>query len=215
VNAWLFAVLLAAANPSEALPAPPDATAEAIMSRIEGAEPDVASYRAGVEFTVGLHSFPFLRKTLHGETYFKRPDRLELVFDDLPPFARQFRSVYVGLGTPPVWRTKFDITVAGEGPLDQHLVLTPKKRTGRLRDVAVYLDAASSLPARMVWTYRDGKIEMLQTIGPVEGHYVVLEQHGEIRLPGVSAFIRSRLHDYLFNVSIDDAIFTKTPSPSA
>ena len=88
-------VLVGAAVPSRALE-----TTDALLAKLAGADPDLRTYRADVAFDVGLHSFPYLRKTLHGNAYFKRPARMELVFSDLPPIARGFRNLYVGLGTP-------------------------------------------------------------------------------------------------------------------
>ncbi len=91
--------------------APQDAT-DALLARLAAADPDLRTYRADVAFDVGLHTFPYLRKTLHGNAYFKRPARMELVFSDLPPIARGFRNLYVGLGTPGDWAQKFAITSA-------------------------------------------------------------------------------------------------------
>ena len=86
----------------------------ALMAKLAGADPDLRTYRADVAFAVGLHSFPFLHKTLHGNAYFKRPARMELVFTDLPPMARAWSNLYVGLGTPSDWEKKFTIASAAD-----------------------------------------------------------------------------------------------------
>ncbi len=194
---------------------PPAAAAstDEILTAMEAVNPDVETYRASVEFSVGLHWPLPLRKTVHGATYFKRPSKMEVVFADLPAFAQQFRNVYVGLGTPEDWHRKFDIATGLEAG-HEFLILTPKNAK-RLRRVDVHLDEASNLPSRIVWTYRDGRIEMVQTIARIDGEYVVAAQRAEIRLPGVSAWIATSVRDYSFNVPIDDAIFTKKADPAS
>src|ERR1700676_1569324 len=115
----------------------------AILATLAGADPDLRTYRADVAFDVGLRTFPFLRKTVHGNAYFKRPARMEIVFHDLPSYARGFSNLYVGLGTPSDWEKKFVITSAQEragGLAVTSLVLTPRKADRRLREVDVYVD---------------------------------------------------------------------------
>jgi hypothetical protein len=191
--------------------------AEALMQLLEGADPSLQTYRANVEFSVGLHTFPFLHKTVHGETFFKRPSRMEIVFADLPGFAQSFKNLYVGLGTPSDWEKKFEIDVAQEtlpnGKSLPHLVLTPRKADRRLQHVEVFIDPASSLPSRIIWRYRDGMIEMNQDIVQINGHSVIANQHADIRLPGVHAYVVATMGNYAFNVPVDDAVFTKKPAP--
>ena len=59
------------------------------------------------------------------------PARMELVFTDLPPIARGFRNLYVGLGTPSDWARKFAISSARER-LDGRVALV----TGAGRGIA-------------------------------------------------------------------------------
>ena len=209
IRILLATLLLAAAAPCSA--ATPSAAL--LLARLEAADPGLETYTASVEFKVGLHSFPFLRKTLHGEAYFKRPSRMELVFADLPPYARAFRNLYVGLGTPAEWEKKFTIDTAqtpGTGGASKpYLVLTPRASDHRLQHVDVYLDADLALPNRIVWTYRDGTIEMKQRFSAVDGHSVVSDQDADIRLPGIHAYVIATIARYAINVPVDDAVFTQ------
>ena len=182
-----------------------------ILATLAGADPDLRTYRADVAFDVGLRTFPYLRKTLHGNAYFKRPARMELVFTDLPPIARAWSNLYVGLGTPADWEKKFTITAAADSSgaaRERHLVLTPRAPDRRLRDVEVYVDRAVALPERIVWHYRDGRIEMLQRFSRVDGHDLIVSQDADIRLPAMHAFIHARITNYALNVDVDDAVFT-------
>lgn len=192
-------------------------TAVALMQKLESADPSLETYRASVEFSIGLHSFPYVRKTVHGQAYFKRPSRMEIVFTDLPGFAQRFKNLYVGLGTPSEWETKFDIDAASETPTDGsaavYLVMTPRKPDRRLQHVDVHIDPVSNLPQRIVWTYRDGSIEMKQKIVSFGGHHVIGAQTADIRLPGVHAYVNATIADYVINAPIDDAVFTKKPAP--
>ena len=191
-----------------------------LMEKLAGADPGLESYRADVAFEVGLHSFPYVRKTLHGNAYFKRPAKMELVFSDLPAFARAFRNVYVGLGTPADWQKKFTIGAAEEtagGRTVSYLVLTPRSADRRLREVDVYVDDAAALPERIVWQYRDGRIDMHQRFDRIAGHAVVVAQDADIRLPAVHAYVAARVSNYALNVDVSDSVFTPkiaaTPQP--
>ena len=201
--------------PAQARAATP--AAQELLAQLEGADPSLQTYRANVEFSVGLKTFPFLHKTVHGDTYFKRPGRMEFVFRDLPIFAQRFRNLYIGLGTPAAWETKFEIDVAQsvlpDGQAVSYLLLTPRKTDRRLQHVAVFIDRSSSLPSRIIWTYRDGAIEMKQDIVEVNGHNVVAAQNADIRLPGVHAYVNAKIANYAINVPVDDAVFTKALKP--
>jgi len=202
-------VLLANAAPLRA-----DDAASALLARLAGADPDLHTYRADVAFDVGLRSFPYLRKTLHGNAYFKRPARVELVFSDLPAIARAWSNVYVGLGTPSDWEKKFTIAAGAAAPArEAYLVLTPRVPDRRLREVDVFVDRDVPLPARIVWRYRDGVIDMHQRFGRVDGHDLVVAQDADIRLPAVHAYVNARITNYALNVDVEDAVFTaKSPS---
>jgi hypothetical protein len=202
-------VLLASLGAAAPLRAQDEAAA--ILATLAGVDPDLRTYRADVAFDVGMRTFPYLRKTLHGNAYFKRPARMELVFTDLPPIARAWSNLYVGLGTPSDWEKKFTITSAadaGTGSHGRHLVLTPRVADRRLRDVEVYVDRAVALPERIVWRYRDGRIDMLQRFARVDGHDVIVAQDADIRMPAFHAYVHSRITNYVLNVDVDDAIFT-------
>ncbi|MEO7040315.1 MAG: hypothetical protein ABI186_09830 [Candidatus Elarobacter sp.] len=208
----LAVVVLVVASFVAALPSRAEDGAAPLLARLASVDPGLQTYTADVAFDVGLHTFPFLRKTVHGNAYFKRPARMEIVFNDLPPIARSFRNVYVGLGTPSDWAKKFEIGSAVEqsdGHAVDYLVLTPRKPDHRLREVDVYLDGAVALPSRIVWRYRDGRIEMRQRFGRVDGHDLVVAQEADIRLPAMHAYVNARISNYAINVDVDDHVFTK------
>ena len=202
-------VLLASLGAAAPLRAQDEAAA--LLATLAGADPDVRTYRADIAFDIGLRTFPYLRKTLHGSAYFKRPARMELVFNDLPPIARAWSNLYVGLGTPSEWERKFTITSVIDPTSTTHeryLVLTPRATDRRLRDVEVYVDRTAALPERIVWHYRDGRIEMLQRFARVDGHAMIVSQDADIRLPALHAYVHARITNYILNVEIDDALFT-------
>lgn len=187
-----------------------------LLTRLAGANPGLQTYRADVAFDVGLKTFPYLRRTLHGNAYFKRPARMEVVFTDLPSYARGFSNLYVGLGTPSDWEKKFVIGSAQEtidGHAVTYLVLTPRGRDHRLREVDVYVDAISALPVRIVWCYRNGHIDLRQRFEQVEGHALIVAQDTDIRMPPVHAYVNSRISNYAVNVDVQDSVFTKKPDP--
>jgi len=188
-----------------------------LLAKISAADPGLQTYRADVAFDVGLKTFPWLRRTLHGNAYFKRPARMEVVFNDLPSYARGFSNLYVGLGTPSDWAKKFVIASAEDrtdGQAVTYLVLTPRGEDHRLREVDVYVDATSALPERIVWNYRHGRIDLHQQFAQVEGHALVVAQDTDIRMPPVHAYVKSRISNYALNVDVQDSVFTKKPDPA-
>ena len=207
-------VLVVAASLASAAPLRAEDPAAALLARLAAVDPDLQTYRADVAFDVGLKTFPFLRKTVHGNAYFKRPARMEVVLTDLPSYARGFSNLYVGLGTPADWEKKFVITSAvdqADGRAVTYLILTPRKADRRLREVDVYVDPVATLPGRIVWRYRDGRIELHQRFSHVAGHDLVVAQDTDIRLPAVHAYVNSRISNYALNVEIEDSVFTKKP----
>jgi hypothetical protein len=205
---WLVA-LLGVAAPLRAQ----DETG-ALLALLADADPDRRTYRADVAFDIGLHTFPYLHKTLHGNTFFKRPSRFEIVFSDLPAVARTWSNLYVGLGTPSDWAKKFIITSTQDsgGAHERYLVLVPRVAGQRLREVDVYVDRSVALPERIVWRYRDGRIEMRQRFGRVDGHDLVIAQDADIRLSAVHAYVNARITNYALNVDVLDSVFTKKES---
>ena len=186
---------------------------DALLTRMIDADPALQSYRADVEFSIGLYSFPYLRRTIHGQAFFKRPGRVELVFTDLPAVAQRFRQLYVGLGSPAEWQRKFVVT-AQETLVGGHVVpeLTLVPRVDRrLKRVDVELDPRTSLPTAFVWHYGDGAIRMTQQIVDVGGHSVVASQAADIKLPGVHAFVNSHLTNVHVNAEVEDTVFTQAP----
>jgi hypothetical protein len=184
---------------------------EAFFVRIEAGDPALESYRASLDFSVGLHSFPFLHKTVRGTTYYKRPGRTELVLEKLPGYLHGLISehLFISLGPPQSWTAQFDVGLVGEEGRDEHIRLTPKMARTRIREVAIYLDEASGLPSKIVWLYTNGSIVMNQTVGKVEGHYVVVGADADMHYPAVHAYMHTKVHDFVWNVPVDDAIFTE------
>jgi hypothetical protein len=205
---WLVA-LLGVAAPLRAQ----DETG-ALLTMLADADPGLQTYRADVAFDIGMHSFPYLHKTLHGSAFFKRPARMEIVFRDLPAVARTWSNLYVGLGTPSDWARKFSITSAQDAGTvhERYLVLTPRAPGQRLREVDVYVDRNVALPELIVWRYRDGRIEMRQRFGRIDGHDLVVAQDADIRLPALHAYVNARITNYALNVDVLDSVFTKKDS---
>ena len=181
---------------------------EVLVTKIETQDPSLDSYRASIDFGVGLLSFPYIRKSVRSTAYYKRPDRLELVMEKLPSYARSLEHIFVGLGPPESWSDKFDVAVGDAGTKNEHIRLVPKERGSRVRFIEIHLDEASGLPSKFVWDYTNGHIEMTQKIEKIAGHYVGTAQEAEMYYPMVHAFMRTKVHDFIWNAPVDDKIFT-------
>ena len=190
------------------VPARAQTRLEFLVARMETQDPSLESYRASIDFTLGMHSFPYVRKSVHGIAYYKRPDRLELVMEKLPSYARSLERMFVGLGPPEMWGEKFDVTIADAAGKNEHIRLVPKDRSARVRYVEIHVDPESGLPAKLVWDYTNGHIEMTQKIEKISGHYVGTAQDADMHYPMVHAYMHTKVHDFIWNAPVDESIFT-------
>lgn len=216
MRAPLAALVLVVASIASAVPVRADEACASLLHRLAAANPELRTYRADVAFEVGLRSFPYVRKTLHGNAFFKRPARMQLVFRDLPSYAKNWSNLYVGLGTPTDWERKFTLASAVDpATRESYLVLTPRVAERRLREVDLYVDPGANLPNRIVWAYRDGRIEMRQRFERIDGHDLIVTQEADIRFPAFHAFVNTRITNYALNVEVEDRVFTERHGENA
>jgi anti-anti-sigma factor len=192
---------------------PPDE----ILTRLAAQNPQMQSYQARVHVDFQLRSFPYITQHLEGTTYFKRPDSYEIVFKDVPPYARGFDKLYSDIGDPSSWPKRYAISVIGEKAVGKHhdLILRLVQRVrGMIDHEDVAVDPSAWHIDNMEWDYYNGGIiSMSQEYESIAGFSVLRAQHATIHIPFVHASAEGRYDDYHPNVPIDDAVFTRVKHP--
>ena len=106
----LFAALLvllpyaAAADDAPSVPA--------VLAALAAAPEQPEEYKASVALHVRLRVFPFIRVTLHGDSWYRRPGLYRFVFRGVPLIARAFSDMKYDLGDPARWPERYEIAFA-------------------------------------------------------------------------------------------------------
>lgn len=190
-----------------------DPAAAAVLAQLVDRNPDLQTFEADVRVKVKLLSFPFLRPTLTGKTYFKRPDNYEVVFDRLPWYAHGLEHLYADIGDPSTWERRFVVTSDGErlvgGRREIALRMVQRVR-GMIDHEEVYVDPlAWTVDELQYHYYNGGTISVRQEFAPVGGNQLVASQFATISIPHVRADATATYSGFRTNVAIDDSVFAK------
>jgi anti-anti-sigma regulatory factor len=188
-------------------------SASDLVAHVVQANPSLRSYEARVHVDVHMQSFPFLAPRLDGTTYFKRPDNFEVVFDQVPSYAKGFERLYSDIGDPTSWPRRFNMSVVGDKTVDGHrdlIVRLVQKVRGMIDHQDVEIDPVTWHVDAMEWHYYNGGvISMTQEFADLGGASVLSSQHASIRIPHIRAVAEAHYTDYRTNVAIADSVFTK------
>jgi hypothetical protein len=159
-------------------------------------------------------NFPFLSPQLDGTTYYKAPDKYEVVFDSVPSYAKGFSKLFNDVDDPGTWEQDQIVSMDPPAVLDGRPVyvlrLTKKIHSDILDHTSVYVDRSTLELLRMEWYYTSGgKIVMDQQFRNEGGYLVVSSQHATIAIPHVRAVADSTYGNYQTGVAVDDEVFTK------
>jgi hypothetical protein len=188
-------------------------TVDDVISNLVARNSALTTFHARI--TIRLHTgIPFLNPALEGDTYFKRPDRYEVVLTKYPSWAKGFEQLYSDIGDPAVWYKKFSYTLHGTRTYQGHedLVLRLIERVrGSLDHEDVLVDPQRWVIDEMDYAYYSGGHITVQQTYRENGNYMLLDtQHAVIAMPPFPrARADSKYSDYQLNVAIDDAVFTK------
>jgi hypothetical protein len=195
MRAALFAALLvllpsaAAADDAPSVPA--------VLATLASAPEQAEEYKASVALHVRLRVFPFIRITLHGDSWYRRPGLYRFVFRGMPLIARAFSDMKYDLGDPARWPERYDIAFApASTPEAPVLRLTPKSPV-MVKSLDVAIDPAHGKILEATWTRADGGvINLVQTYEPVAGHAYVSKQVATINLPRMKADLEADYADF-------------------
>jgi hypothetical protein len=154
-------------------------------------------YKASVALKVRLRVFPFIRVTLHGDSWYRRPGLYRFVFRGVPLIARAFSDMKYDLGDPARWPERYDIAFAPQStPAAPVLRLVPKSPV-MVKTLDVAIDPAHGRIVKAVWSRNDGGvITLVQTYAPIAGHAYVAKQTATIELPRMKADLEAEYADF-------------------
>jgi len=184
-----------------------------IVHKVAAQNAAMRTYRASFSIDVALRSFPYVSQHLQGTSYYERPDNYEIVFDNVPSYAKGFDKIYTDVGDPSSWPARFSMTLVGQDEVSGHsdlVVRLVQKVRGMIDHEDVRVDPAAWHIDEMEWHYYNGgTIAMTQEYETVGGFTVLAKQHATIRIPFLHAAAEAVYHDYQTNVAIDDSVFTR------
>lgn len=188
-------------------------TAQDVVAHLVSRNALLTTYQAHVD--IRLHTgIPFLNPAFEGVTYFKQPDRHEIVFTKAPGYARGFEKLYSDVSDPSVWDKRFFYSLDGERTINRHsdMVLKLVERVrGSLDHEDVLVDPHRWVIDQIDYYYYSGGHITVDETYRNEGAFAVLDQeHAQIAMPPFPhARVDAHYTQYKVNVAIDDAIFTE------
>lgn len=207
--AALLAVIPCAAPADDVVaPAPPVPAVTAVLEQLAASPDQPEEYKADVRLHVRMRVFPFIRITLRGDSWYKRPGLYRFVFRGVPFIARAFSEMKYDLGDPVHWPARYDIAFAPDStPAAPVLRLTPKSPV-LVKTLDVALDPAHGRILKATWSRSDGGvITLVQNYAPVAGHQFVAKQTATIDLPRMKADLEANYA----NFNTDDAAIGTAP----
>ena len=185
-------VLIPLAAPAQDAP-----TVPGVLAALAAAPDPPEEYKASVSLHVRMRVFPFIRMTLHGDSWYKRPGLYRFVFRGVPLIARAFSDMKYDLGDPAHWPDRYEIAFAPESTAAAPVLRLTPKTPVLVKRLDVSLDAARGRILKAVWSRSDGGvITLVQTYVPVAGHAFVSKQTATINLPRMKADLEAEYADF-------------------
>jgi hypothetical protein len=193
--------------PLSSPPPPMTAQGDALYARMLAVNSSVKTIEANVELRVAFRSFPFIKHSLEGSYYYKRPDKQVVVFDTVPALAKEFKKVYPNVDPPSAWKRLYTFGVVSDENGVTTFRLVPIVNS-RIESLDVKVDDATATVSGYTWTYKDGGyVTFDQTVASVDGAYVVTEQTGRVELPAYKVDTSAAFSNYKINVALQDSLF--------
>src|ERR1700736_6913125 len=102
-------------------------TVPSVLAALTAAPEQPDAYKASVALHVRMRMFPFIRMTLHGDSWYKRPGLYRFVFRGVQFVAKAFSDMKYDLGDPARWPDRYEIAFAPQSTAAAPVLrLTPK-----------------------------------------------------------------------------------------
>jgi hypothetical protein len=194
LTVWCAVLLGLAPMPAIAQDSP---SVSAVLATLAASPEQPSEYKASVALHVRMRVFPFIRMTLHGDSWYKRPGLYRFVFRGVPIIAKAFSDMKYDLGDPAHWPERYEIAFAPDSTAAAPVLrLTPKSPV-LVKTLDVALDPARGRILKAIWSRSDGGvITLVQTYAPVAGHQFVAKQMATINLPRMKADLEAEYADF-------------------
>jgi hypothetical protein len=195
-------------------PSPAALDVHTIITRMEQRNSSLQTYQARVHVDTHMLTFPWLSPKLDGTSYYKNPDKFEVVFDRMPSYAKGFDKFFGDVDQPTAWQRDWNIWYQGEQTVEGRQLLalrmTKKIRSDQITDSVAYIDPSTYQVVRMDWHYTNGgTITMTQTYKDLGPYSVLSTRHVDVHIPRVHAVANATYAEYQTNVAVSDAVFAK------
>ena len=117
---------------------------------------------------------PFLNPTLEGTTYFKRPGNYEIVFVEVPSYARGIDKLYSDAGDPAGWDKRFVMSFAPDQTYNGHrtiVIRLVQRVRGMIDHEDVQIDPRTWTIEKMTYFYYNGGTIALEQTYRSEGRF--------------------------------------------
>lgn len=174
------------------------ASIPAVLAQLTAANEQPEQYKASVALHVRMRVFPFIRMTLHGDSWYKRPGLYRFVFRGVPIIARAFSDMKYDLGEPAHWPERYEIAYAPDSSAAAPVLRLTPKTPVLVKSLDVAVDPARGRILKATWSRSDGGvITLVQTYAPaVAGHAFVSKQTATINLPRMKAELEADYADF-------------------
>jgi len=207
MRAAVFAALLVLVPQTVAAEDAP--SVPAVLASLSTASQRVEEYKASVALHVRLRVFPFIRVTLHGDSWYKRPGLYRFVFRGVPLIARAFSDMKYDLGDPAHWPERYDIGFAPSSTVAQPVLRLVPKSPVMVKALEVAIDPVRGRILKATWSRADGGvIALVQSYEPVAGREYVAKQVATIDLPRMKAELEA---DYADFTTVEPSVGTAAP----
>lgn len=194
-----------------AAPTIPSATTTAtdVLARVTAGDATVTSYAVPVHMDVRVHKLFTFRFGFGGMQYFKRPDRIALDMQKIPP---QGRKLFAELGTPLTWPQQYDLRlVAANGDRGPYHLEGAPKRASDVARMEVDVDGDASAPLHAQWVMHDGStVDMHITEQAAGGYELPKHADADMSVSGYKIHASIDYGPYAVNETVADSVFAGT-----
>jgi outer membrane lipoprotein-sorting protein len=210
----IFAFLASAREPCRSAADLPQA--EWVLGQIEHRNKAINDISADLDMTV--YAF-LMRFPLQATLYFKKPNKVRIIFKNIPDFLKSYKSIFSALIPGETLRKNYRSSVLGretiKGQEFYALKMIPRKK-GNIKEIRLWVNAGSFAPSKFLFAYSEGgTVEVENAYALRDGLLLIERQKLTFNLPQLRGRGRASYHHYKINQGIDDRFFEKKVTPGA
>lgn len=153
----------------------------------------------------------FMSFPLKAQLYFKRPDKVKIVFSHVPDFLRGYEKQFKAVVPTETLKKKYQCRVMGKEIFEAvpyYVLKMSPVDEGNLRQAYMWVHSTNFTPARMHLTYRDGSTIEVENEFTSSGQVLVVKkQKINLRLTQLNAKSVIVYSKYHINEGLPDSFF--------